>query len=233
MTIREYEELVKSSIVDVVVSIINNNKTLAISAKSRAGAEVSDFFEEKFVEYTRNSSILLRSEQAPKGKTKNPWDAKAYFKHKNHEEEIWIDFKAFKITETSDSNPDIGTPNKIFDFINRGGFYLLYVYVYYKETSNGLEFVSRDGKYVKSYYLKDVNHTFRRTPTNQLQVNIDAEPEYRTREEFVNLLTEKVLEGLERQLINAQSKLISVRKNSTILIEKNIKSEQVIKDNLQ
>ena len=231
MSIQDYENLVKNNITDIVRKIIEDNKILAISAKSRAGAEVSDFLEEKFVEYTKSSKVMLKSEQAPTGKTKNPWDARTFYKQNNHEEEIWIDFKAFKISG-EDSNPDIGTPNKIFDFINNGGFYLLYIHVYYKEAGGGLEFIEYKNNYVKSYYLKDVNHTFRRTPTNQLQVNIDAEPEYRTREEFVKLLNKKVLEGLKRQLKKATEKITEVQINEPNLIEQNKLSQKIIEENL-
>lgn len=228
MNIKEYEKNINNEVSNVILQIINENKSLAISSKSRAGAEVSDFLEKQFVNYTKESNILLKSEQAPKGKTKNPWDAKTFYKCKNHNEEIWIDFKAFKITETSDSNPDIGTPNKIFKFIEEGGFYLLYVYVYYKEKDEGLEFVEYKGNYVKSYFLKDISSTVRRTSSNQLQVNIDAEPEYRTRTEFIKLLNKKVLKGLERQLVNAQKTLVNVRNNEENLIKINKTSEQNI-----
>lgn len=232
MNIKDYEDLVRIDIENITLDIINNNKELPISAKSRAGAEVSDFLEEKFVEYTKDSKTMLKSEQAPKGKTKNPWDAKTYYKLKNHEEEIWIDFKAFKISG-KDSNPDIGTPDKVFNFIESGGFYLLYIHVYYQESNNGgLEFIEYKNKYVKSYFLKDVNHTFRRTPTNQLQVNIDAEPEYRTREEFIKLLNKKLLDGYERQIEKAKLRKIEVIKNEKSLIEKNKISQKIIEENL-
>jgi hypothetical protein len=180
MNIKEYENLINNTISNVVISIIENNQTLNISAKSRAGAEISDFLEEKFVELSKSNKLLVDAEQSPKGATKNPWDAKVYFKYDNHLEEIWIDFKAIKIDQLG-SNPDIGTPTKVIKFIQSGGFYLLYVYVFYKETENGLKFCQVDNSFVKSYFLKDVHHAVRRNPKNQLQVCISTEPEYRTR----------------------------------------------------
>ena len=123
-----------------------------------------------------------------------------FFSFNNHIEEIWIDFKAFKLSGV-DSNPDIGTPNKIIKFIEDGGFYLLYIHVFYEEHHSGLKFVQYNGYSVKSYFLKDISPTFRRTPTNQLQVNISAKPQYRTREEFIELLMDKLREGLVRQLV--------------------------------
>lgn len=232
MDIREYENLIRTDIENVTFEIIKNNKILPISAKSRAGAEISDFLEEKFVQYTNHSEIMLKSEQAPKGKTKNPWDARTFYKLNNHEEEIWIDFKAFKISG-KDSNPDIGTPDKIFQFIEKGGFYLLYVHVYYQESNmGGLEFIEYNGYYVKSYFLKDVNHTFRRTPTNQLQVNINAQAEYRSREEFIKLLNKKVLEGYQRQIEKAELRKKKVIEKEINLIEKNNFSQRIIEESL-
>ncbi|WP_373479153.1 hypothetical protein [Geminocystis sp.] len=112
MEIKELENLIKNEIDKVIIDIIDNNQTLNISAKSRAGAEISDWLEDRFVEYTINHQYLKNSESAPKGNTKNPWDARTFFDFNDLKEEIWIDFKAFK-TSGEDSNPDIGTPDKI------------------------------------------------------------------------------------------------------------------------
>ncbi len=231
MKIRDYEDLIRKEITNVVVNIIAKNKTLNISAKSRAGAEISDWLEKAFVTATENHKYLLNAESAPEGKTKNPWDAKCSFYFKNHLEEIWIDFKAFKLSWI-DSNPDIGTPNKVIKFIEQGGFYLLYIHVYYEEHENGLRFIESDHKMVKSYFLKDISSTFRRAPTNQLQVNISAIPKYRTRNEFIELLMKKIKEGLERQLKNAQLKLSKIDEKTKILKNKNIDSEKSIEEKI-
>jgi hypothetical protein len=228
MEIKKFEDLVKSEITSVIESIVKANSHLNISAKSRAGAEISDWLENKFVEATKNHPYLKKSEGSPKGKTKNPWDARTFFSLKDTEEEIWIDFKAFKLSGI-DSNPDIGTPNKIIKFVMEGGFYLLYIHLHYEEEGNGMKFVKmKNGNFVKSYFLKDISPTFRRTPTNQLQVNMSAEPVYRTREEFINLLMEKVSEGLERQLKKAESELKKLNAQKSALVEKNITSEKII-----
>lgn len=228
MEVKEFEELVRKQIDEVILNLIQNNKYLNISAKSRAGAEISDWLEDHFVEATQKHNYLKNSEAAPKGKTKNPWDARTYFCINNYSEEIWIDFKAFKLSGV-DSNPDIGTPNKIIKFIEDGGFYLLYVYVYYEEYESGLRFVELQNKFTKSYFLKDISSTVRRTPTNQLQVNMSAEPTYRTREEFIDLLMNKLQEGLVRQKENAVLKLSEINNKTILLKEKNIESEQFIK----
>lgn len=225
MDIKEYEDTIRKKISEVILDIVENNKSLPIPVKSRGGAEISDFLETEFVKKTKRSKTLLRSESAPKGKTKNPWDARTFFKLNDHEEEIWIDFKAFKIKENSDSNPDLGTPDKIFNFIEEGGFYLLYVYVYYTEDEDGMCFVEYDNQLIKSYFLKDVSSTVRRTSTNQLQVNFTAEPEYRTRADFLELLTLKVNEGLERQIKIAQSKLEKLASIKEKTNSQNIESE--------
>lgn len=232
MKIREYENLVKKTITDVIKNIISNNETLNISAKSRAGAEISDWLEEAFVNATQNNKRLLDTEAAPKGKTKNPWDARCFFQLKDHKEEIWIDFKAFKLSGI-DSNPDIGTPNKVIKFIEEGGFYLLYIHVYYEEDGNGLKFIKSEGEAVKSYFLKDISPTFRRTPTNQLQVNISAKPTYRTREEFIEILMVKLKEGLIRQLEKSQQKLSDIDKQTCSLKIKNVHSQKTIEEKIQ
>lgn len=199
MTIKEFEELILNKIKLVIDKIITENPNLSISAKSRAGAEISDWLEEKFVEQTKENDFFEGSEGAPKGSTKNPWDARTKFVLERHKEEIWIDFKAFKIT-SANSNPDIGTPNKIIKLINEGNFYHAFVHIFYEETVDGLEFVKLKDEYSKLYFLKDISSTFRRNPKNQLQVNISAMSEYRTREEFIKLLMDKIKESHLRQI---------------------------------
>ncbi len=232
MEIREYENLIREQITSVVKAIISKNKTLNISAKSRAGAEISDWLEDTFVGAVENHPYLKDAEGAPKGKTKNPWDARCFFELSGHKEEIWIDFKAFKLSGI-DSNPDIGTPNKVIKFIEDGGFYLLYIYLYYEEYNDGMRFISSNGEMVKSYFLKDISSTFRRTPTNQFQVNISAEPSYRSREEFIELFMEKLKEGLIRQIKKAQQKLSEVDEKTKLLKEKNSDSLKIIKEKIQ
>jgi len=227
MKIEEYEKLIRSEIDKVVVSIIENNRVLNISARARAGAEISDWLEEKFVEKTKNHPYLKNTESAPKGKTKNPWDARTYFKLNDHLEEIWIDFKALKVS-SADSNPDIGTPNKIIKLISSGKFYLLYIYVYYQEHKNGLKFVTHNNKLTKAYFLKDISSTFRRNPKNQLQVNMSEEPEYRTRAEFIKLLIEKIKESHVRQIEISQKELTKLDNILSKLLEINSESEKAI-----
>lgn len=232
MEIKDYESFLKEEIANVILDILLKNEILKISAKSRAGAEIGDWLEDAFVSATKHHKYIIDSESSPKGQTKHPWDARIFFTMNDHREEIWIDFKAFKLSSI-DSNPDIGTPNKIIKFIEEGGFYLIYIHVLYEEHKTGLKFVKSDGCYVKSYFLKDISATFRRTPTNQLQVNMSAKPTYRTREEFIDLLMKKLSEGLERQLKNAQLKLSEVDKKTKSLRERNLVSEKVIQEKIQ
>lgn len=230
MDIKEYEDLVREDITKKIRDIIESNRKLPIQAKSRAGAEISDFLESTFVDSTKGNDTLTRSEKSPEGKTKNPWDARTFHRIKDHEEEVWIDFKAFKVTGR-DSNPDIGTPDKLFAFMEEGGFYLLYIHVFYKETEEGgIEFVERNGEMVKSYYLKDVHSSFRRTPANQLQINIDAPPQYRTREEFIKLLNSKLLESYQRQIEKAQKRKQKITENEKFILERNAQSLKRIND---
>ena len=226
MKIEDYEKLINQSISNVIDTIINKNLILNISAKSRAGAEISNFIEDEFVKEVNNNSYeyLKSATSSPKGATKNPWDAKLIFKYKDNEEEIWIDFKAFKLSQQG-SNPDIGTPNKIIKFIKTGNFYLLYIYVFYDENDNGLKFEKVNNSYIKSYFLKDVNHTFRRNPKNQLQISLLADPEYRSREEFIKLFFKKIKESYKREIKKSYDGLISISNSEIEILEINKKQE--------
>jgi hypothetical protein len=234
MQIRELEDLMKSQINEVIINILSQNDHLKIPVKSRGGAEISDWLEERFVEQTKDHEYLKKSEFAPKEKTKNPWDARTFFQLNTIYEEIWIDFKTFKLSG-KDSNPDMGTPDKIIEFIKTGGFYLLYIYVYYEQHNNGLRFVKhkQNSELTKVYFLKDISHTVRITPSNQLQVNMSAEPTYRTRDGFIDLLMEKYREGLERQRDKAIKKIAKIPKDTSLLKEKNNQSEPTILQKIQ
>jgi hypothetical protein len=232
MDIKEFETIIINEINNIILKIINDFIELSISAKSRSGAEISDFLEDKFVEYTNENKYFVNSEKSPKGATKNPWDAKTIFCLNKIKETIWIDFKALK-KSSKDSNPDIGTPSKVIDFIKEGNFYLVYVHVFYEETKNGLKFVQIDNEYTKIYFLKDISHTFRRNPKNQLQVNMSALPEYRTREDFIKLLIEKIKESNERQIKISEKSLKTLSKKEEELLSENYKSESKILENLK
>ncbi len=231
MDINEFEVLILTELKKVVETILSKYPQPQISAKSRAGAEISSLLEEQFVLETANHQYLKKSVASPAGATKNPWDAMTYFCIKGHEEVIWIDFKAVKVS-SADSNPDIGTPDKVIDLIYSGFFYLAYIFVYYEETDTGLKFVKNaDDEFVKIYFLKDISSTFRRNPKNQLQVNISARPEERTREEFINVLFDKIEESHKRQIEISTRALEKLAKGDikTKLIEINKQSEERIK----
>ena len=232
MNIKEVEKLIINEFKKIMIQIIQDHPKLNISAKSRVGAELSDFLEEKFVKYSNTSDVFKNSKKSPKGATKNPWDVKTTFSFKNLNEIIWIDFKALKIS-SKDSNPDIGTPNKIIKFIKEGHFYLLYIYVFYNETKNGLKFMKVNGDFIKLYFLKDIHHSFRRNPKNQLQVNISEKPEYRSRTSFIKLLMNKISESHNRQIKISQKALKTLAKEEKILLQKNRESEIKILNNLK
>lgn len=231
MTIQQFEQLILNELSTVITDIIQSKLTLDISAKSRAGAEISDYLEKKFVDKTQNHQYFTNSEFAPEGQTKNPWDARTFFNLNGFSEEIWIDFKALKIT-SANTNPDIGTPNKVINFINQGNFYIAFVYVYYQATNTGLEFVQHNDNYVKTYFLKDIHHTFRRNPKNQLQVNANEVPETRTREEFINILFDKLKESHERQIEISNRKLAELETIKKELLEQNRNSMERLLKNL-
>jgi len=231
MDIKKFETLILSELKTVVENILTKNPTPNISAKSRAGAEISSLLEEQFVKATVNHKYFIDSESSPSGSTKHPYDAKTYFKFDQHKELIWIDFKAFK-TSSKNSNPAVGSTNKIIELIKNGDFYLVYVFVYYNETESGLKFVKNiDNEFVKIYFLKDISSSFRRDPTGQLQVNFRSTPEIRTRQEFINLFLKKIKEGYLRQIEKSKKEMEELEKGNTKakLLEINKQSEEKIK----
>ena len=232
MNIKKLEKFIIDNFKKIMIQIIHDYPELNISAKSRVGAELSDFLEEKFIQYSSNSKFFKSSKKSPKGATKNPWDVKTTFCFKDLKEIIWVDFKALK-TSGKDSNPDIGTPNKIIKFIKNGHFYLLYIYVFYNETKNGLKFVKINGDFIKLYFLKDIHHSFRRNPKNQLQVNMSKQPEYRSRESFIKLLMNKISESYIRQIKISKKTLKKLLQEEKALLQKNKESEIKILNNLK
>jgi len=240
MDIKKYQTDLISELETVINGIITEIPKLDIAVKKgeRVGDAISKFLEDSFVTKTESHALFSNAEASPSGKTKNPWDARVNYTLQEFEQDIWIDFKAVNI-ENEDTNPDSGTPDKIISHILEGNFYLVFIYVFYKGSEEGLEFVSKNDKYVKAYLLKDISHTFRITPANQMQVNGSAEPEYRTREEFLRLLLIKKTESNERKLKKAEQELENLKNglfkktNSTEtkisdLIELNTLQEKII-----
>lgn len=187
-----------------------HNYIIPLSARSRSGAEISDYLEEQFVEYVRkNNHPRINSPKAsPKGATKNPYDFCFNYNFGNGEftDLIWGDIKATK-QSFSDSNPDLGTPEKIIKFIMDGHFYLLFVFFKYDSTEDNktifLKFNNK--KYVNCQFLKDIHHSVRINPKPQFQVNIAEPEEYRSREEFLELFHTKYRESIDR-IIEKQNK---------------------------
>lgn len=232
MDIQEYEVFILNELKKVTEKILSNNPEPNISAKSRAGAEISSLLEEQFVNETASHPYFKDSLASPDGETKNPWDALTYFEYKGHREIIWIDFKAVKVSSKA-SNPDIGAADKLIKLINNNnGFYLVYIFVYYSQTDLGLKFVSnKNEEYIKLYFLKDIHSSFRRNTKNQLQINIEKEPQNRTRQEFIQMLLEKIIQGYTRQKNIAEKELkkYNQEKIQSDLIKLNKKQEEKIK----
>lgn len=204
------EELMKKDIENVFSSILKeHNYIFPISARSRSGAEISDYLEDSFVDYlTKNPHDRIYNPQgAPKGATKNPYDFCFNYKCEEYDDLIWGDIKATKFSY-ADSNPDLGTPEKIIKFILDGHFYLMFVFLeYYATEDNKTKFIQfNDGKYVHCQFLKDINHTVRINPKPQFQVNISEPEEYRTREEFIQLFYTKYQESIYRIIENQTRK---------------------------
>lgn len=206
------EENIKNDIEAVFSTILSSkNYVLPISARARGGAEISDYLEDSIVEYykDKNTENVYNVLGAPKEKTKNPYDFcfNYRFSNENFDDLIWADIKASKHTY-EDSNPDLGTPEKIIKFINEGHFYLLFVFFEYEPTDNNqTKFIPfSDGKYVHCVFLKDIHHTVRINPKPQFQVNISESEEYRSIDEFIDLFQKKYQESLDRIVDKAVKK---------------------------
>lgn len=204
MDVKEFENLMKLDVEEIFNSILSaDNYLLPISARSRSGAEISDYLEDSFVKYLHNHphDRIYNPEGAPKGATKNPYDFCFRYKCEeyNYDDLIWGDIKATKFSY-ADSNPDLGTPEKIITFIMNGHFYLMFVFLQYDATDdNQVRFRPfGDGRYVHCQFLKDINHTVRINPKPQFQVNINEPEEYRTKKEFLDLFYIKYKESIDR-----------------------------------
>lgn len=209
---KRIEELMKQDIESIFSQILKeHNYIFPISAKSRSGAEISDYLEDGFVEYlTRNPhQRIYNPKGAPKGATKNPYDFCFNYRYNaaGFDDLIWGDIKATKFSY-DDSNPDLGTPEKIIKFIMAGHFYLMYVFLEYESTKdNQTKFLPfSDGKYVHCQFLKDIHHSVRINPKPQFQVNIHEPEEYRTRDEFLELFYTKYQESIDRNIAKQNKK---------------------------
>lgn len=212
MNEQKLEILIKEDIESIFDNILKeHNYIFPISAKSRSGAEISDYLEDDFVKYLKRNphSKIYNPKGAPKGATKNPFDF--CFNYKNEllgfDDIIWGDIKATK-RSYKDSNPDLGTPEKIIKFIMDGHFYLMFVFLEYEATlDNQIKFLPfDDGRYVHCQFLKDIHHTVRINPKPQFQVNIHEPEEYRTRDEFLELFYTKYQESIDRNIAKQNKK---------------------------
>lgn len=222
MDIKRFEETLKNDIEKVFEDILQKlGYVVDIRANARAGAEISDFLEDKFVEYFNINSHerIYNPKSAPKDKTKNPWDIKFNYKYKDPDtgevidELVWGDIKATKNTY-NDSNPDLGTPTKVIKFMLDGHFYILFIFFEYTPTSDfKTQFVQfENGKYVKTVFLKDMSETIRINPKPQFQVNINEEHTYRNKEQFIQMFEKKYNESLDRIIENVNKKRKKIKK---------------------
>lgn len=212
MNEQKLEELMKKEIESVFNNILKeHNYIFPISAKSRSGAEISDYLEDGFVEYLKRfpHENIYNPMGAPKGATKNPFDFCFNYKNESFgfDDLIWGDIKATK-KSYDDSNPDLGTPEKIIKFIMDGHFYLMFVFLEYEATAdNQTKFLPfEDGRYVHCQFLKDIHHSVRINPKPQFQVNIHEPEEYRTRDEFLDLFYTKYQESIDRNIAKQKKK---------------------------
>lgn len=200
----ELETLLKQDVEKIFLSIFKEQQyILPITAVSRQGEEISKFLEKRFAEYIDRigHERISDAKASPDGSTKSPYDFCFNYEKENFNDLIWGDIKATNIAY-KDSNPDLGTPEKIIQFIMDGHFYILYVFIEYKDCNNSTVKIiqNNEGSFVRCQLLKDIHHSVRINPKPQLQVNIHKPEEYRTKLEFVKLLKKKYEESIQRNI---------------------------------
>lgn len=202
---KKYEDKMSTTIINIFEDILKKHDyKFSISVKARGGAEISERLQMEFKEYLDNDlnsskyPELYNHKIAPSKATKNPFDIAWNFKFQNIEDFIWGDIKTFK-SDTEDSNPDLGTPNKIIKFMEDGHFYLCFILFKYTPTETGLVFDLLDNqKHVDFLFLKDAPKDLRINPKPQFQMNIKGKPVYRTRHEFLIWFQKLWHESLDR-----------------------------------
>jgi hypothetical protein len=221
------EEIILSFIKTIFEEIIAENPTLPIRVGARVGAEISDILEDKFVQKAENKENILKVGGAPKGKTKNPYDIYFVYEFSSLEQQlVWIDIKATNLSY-KDSNPDMGTYKKFIKFFGSGNYFAVYCKLAYLPKGEQLQFVKTpQDEIVTVFLLKDIHHSFRIQPNNQLQVNYAAPSEPRSLSEFIDLLKTKVQESLERKkkIIDREMKNLNNEFESIKQIVQNILS---------
>lgn len=214
MNFKEIENIMKNDIEKIFNEILeDSNYILPISSKSRSGAEISDYLEDAFVAYfnNKNHPRIDNPISAPKGHTKSPYDFCFIYEYNGFSDLIWADIKAINCSY-DDSNPDLGTPEKLIKFIIDGHFYIMFVLVLYMPTNDNKTLFCpfNNNKYVKCEFLKDIDDSVRINPKPQFQVNINKPFEYRENKEFIDLFYKKYQESIDRNIqkqLNKKSKL--------------------------
>ena len=235
--INNLEKLIIEETKKIILNILNKKPSIKIGNTGRIGAQISQWIQDEFVNYIKIHKPLFfkNPESSPSKKTKSNWDAKFLFSIKNILEiPIWIDFKTFK-KNYNDSNPDMGTPKKFFDFLlNEDGFYIMFIYLFYESVGDQINFINYDEKNkIKIYFLKDISSSFRRNPKNQIQVNVKESPDLRSRKAFIDILIKKLGESYERQIKIAQTAIKKLPEEAQKAIEKNKKQEKIILDKIK
>jgi len=210
--IKNFENELKKSVLIIFEDIIKDmDGKINLRAQSRAGAEISDILEKKFVKYANKNYYpnIYNPEFSPEGATKNPYDIKFNYKLGQYNELIWGDIKAFN-SKYQDSNPDLGTVNKVIKFMLDGNFYILFILIEYTAIDSNtiiFERFKETNSKVKVELLKDIHFSFRVNPKNQLQVNYRAPFLYRSKKDFIIGLEKKYKESFLRQFKKAKDKL--------------------------
>ncbi len=215
MDIQAYETQLLTQLKKITEKIIESNQKLNIQVQKgeRQGDLISKTLENEFIKNVITNEYFKDSTKAILGKTKSPYDIQTYFDYEGIKEKIWIDFKAFNL-DNQDSNADGGSFKKVIELIQQGGFYIIYVYCYYKGKDSVLQFEKLDSNngFTKVFFLKDISSKMHIPPTNQMQVDYKLPTEYRSRVEFLDFFFEKVKESYERRSIDSKDMLEKLNK---------------------
>ncbi len=208
----ELENLIKSEIATAFGKIIEFfGGTISVKYGPKAGPEIVRFLQDQFVINLGDSSCphIYGAECFENGYIK------VYFRtdDDSFDDVIFCNVKA--MTEYfDDDNPDLGDPDDVIGFIQDGHFYVMYVLLICESSEDGKVSFGEydvDGSYAQCMFLKDAFETLHVDENNRLQLNILDPEEYRSRDAFLRLFSDRYpkadLEDLRRCLKAYEEKM--------------------------
>ncbi|OGC92303.1 MAG: hypothetical protein A2142_05840 [candidate division Zixibacteria bacterium RBG_16_48_11] len=198
---------------------------LPIAAKTRSGAEISDFLEGQFIQHINLGKSTMLSDAVQGQGTKSPFDFKCLAKLGSANTQlVYCDIKtAFIKEEKSNSAPDMGAINKYISFFKDGNTCFIFIFLKYKSVKQGFEVVKftddQNPTYFLIYPLQYISSSVSLNLKNQIQINFEARPRERTRKEFLELLKNVYVKGYKALLERTKKRLKAADKTFAFIHE--------------